>query len=73
MGQDAPFERFPPELTLTIDGAFWSPFGPTYRNEKLQTDLLLCKSISPLKKPVGQMLMIVEGSEQDPEDMEGFV
>ena len=73
LGQFANFERFPPELTLTSEGAFWTPFGPTYRNGRLQTDLLICRTVSPLRKPVGQLLNIVGHSDLDLDNQEGFV
>ena len=73
MGQFANFERFPPELTLTSEGAFWTPFGPTYRNGRLQTDLLICRTITPLNKPVSQLLNIVGSSELELDNQEGFV
>ena len=73
LGQHANFERFPPELTLTTEGAFWTPFGPTYRQGKLQTDLLICRVTSPLSKPVQQLLNILGNSDLDLENQEGFV
>ena len=29
LGVSAPLDRLSPELTVTVDGAFWSPFAPT--------------------------------------------
>jgi MoaA/NifB/PqqE/SkfB family radical SAM enzyme len=72
MGYTPPFETFPPELTLTTAGAFWSPFGPTYINGKLQTDLLICKVTQPLTKPVEQMLGLISNTPFDPAQKEGF-
>ena len=40
-----------PELTLTADGAFWSPFGPTVHAGRLDTDLLLTRQRLPLDGP----------------------
>lgn len=73
MGHTPPFESFPPELTLTTAGAFWSPFGPTYLNGKLQTDLLICKTTQPLSKPVQQMLSLISNTPHNPEQQEGFI
>ena len=51
----------PPELTITADGAFWSPFGPTVQGGRLDTDLLLTRTTLPLATPAGALLRLVEG------------
>lgn len=51
----------PPELTVTADGAFWSPFGPTVRDGRLDTDLLLTRTVDPLAVPAEAMLAAVRG------------
>jgi sulfatase maturation enzyme AslB (radical SAM superfamily) len=51
----------PAELTLTADGAFWSPFGPTVRNGRLDTDLLITRQIDPLRVPATAMVGIAKG------------
>ena len=48
-----------PELTITADGAFWSPFAPTVRNGVLDTDLLLTRTVRPLQRPLDAMLAVV--------------
>ena len=51
-----------PELTLTADGAFWSPFGATSRDGKsLDTELLLTRQIEPLHRPVDALVAAVCG------------
>lgn len=50
------FEQFPPELTITADGAFWSPASPTVFRGRLDIDLLLTRTVSPLSKPALAML-----------------
>ncbi len=51
-----------PELTLTADGAFWSPFGATSRDGKsLDTELLLTRQIEPLHRPVDAFVAAVSG------------
>jgi MoaA/NifB/PqqE/SkfB family radical SAM enzyme len=51
-----------PELTLTADGAFWSPFGATARpGAALDTELLLTRAIEPLARPLGALLDQVRG------------
>ena len=51
----------PPELTVTADGAFWSPFGPTVRGGRLDTDLLVTRTTRPLSTPAAALLRLVEG------------
>lgn len=51
----------PAELTITADGAFWSPFGPTVRNGRLDTDLLITRTIDPLAVPAAALLKLVAG------------
>lgn len=49
----------PPELTVTADGAFWSPFGPTVTGGVLDTDLLLTRTVRPLRRPAEAMLAVL--------------
>jgi MoaA/NifB/PqqE/SkfB family radical SAM enzyme len=51
----------PPELTVTADGAFWSPFGPTVTDGRLDTDLLVTRTTTPLSIPAAALLRLVEG------------
>jgi MoaA/NifB/PqqE/SkfB family radical SAM enzyme len=48
----------PAELTITADGAFWSPFGPTVHNGRLDTDLLITRTTRPLSVPAAAMLKV---------------
>jgi MoaA/NifB/PqqE/SkfB family radical SAM enzyme len=52
LGIDAAKEDLPAELTITADGAFWSPFGPTVVDGRLDTDLLLTRTVRPLSIPL---------------------
>ena len=62
MGIEAGQEQLHPELTLTTDGAYWSPFGATSRDGRtLDTELLLTRQIEPLQRPVAAMLEAVAG------------
>ena len=54
-------EDLPPELTVTADGAFWSPFGPTVEGGRLDTDLLVTRTTRPLARPAAALLRLVEG------------
>ena len=61
MGVEAQVADLPPELTISADGAFWSPFGPTVHSGALDTDLLVSRTTSPLQKPAGILLGLVQG------------
>jgi len=52
--------ELPPELTVTIDGAFWSPFGPTVTDGVLATDLLVTRTIDPLCIPAEALVRLIE-------------
>lgn len=58
MGVTARYLDLEPELTLSADGAFWSPFGPTVQRGVLDTDLLLTRTIRPLSRPLAAMLTV---------------
>ncbi|MEP7045954.1 MAG: hypothetical protein ABI949_04705, partial [Ilumatobacteraceae bacterium] len=51
----------PSELTIAADGAFWGSFGPTVRAGRLDTDLLLTRTILPLSVPAGTLLATLRG------------
>lgn len=55
MGVLARYLDLEPELTITADGAFWSPFAPTVRQGVLDTDLLLTRTVRPLQRPLDAM------------------
>jgi MoaA/NifB/PqqE/SkfB family radical SAM enzyme len=59
MGVVARYLDLEPELTITVDGAFWSPFAPTVRKGVLDTDLLLSRTVRPLQRPLDAMLTVV--------------
>jgi MoaA/NifB/PqqE/SkfB family radical SAM enzyme len=61
MGVMATRDDLDPELTITADGAFWNPFAPTVRGGRLDTDLLLSRTVRPLSTPASTMLRVVEG------------
>ncbi len=58
LGVDAGLADLPAELTITADGAFWSPFGPTVHGGRLDTDLLITRTTRPLSIPARAMLRI---------------
>jgi len=61
MGLVAGAKDIPSELTITADGAFWGSFGPTVSNGRLDTDLLLTRTILPLDIPANALLGALQG------------
>ena len=57
-GVAAGLEQLDPELTLTADGAFYSPVGPTVRGGALDTDLLVSRTTRPVSKPAETLVRI---------------
>jgi MoaA/NifB/PqqE/SkfB family radical SAM enzyme len=51
-----------PELTLSADGAFWSPFAPTVHAGRLDTDLLLTRQRLPLDGPARALLAAADAN-----------
>ena len=66
LGIDAGLSDLPAELTITADGAFWSPFGPTVHGGRLDTDLLLTRTTRPLSVPAAAMLRVASGAASRP-------
>lgn len=64
MGVVARYLDLEPELTVTADGAFWSPFAPTVTRGRLDTDLLLTRTVRPLRRPLEAMLAVAGGRPQ---------
>jgi MoaA/NifB/PqqE/SkfB family radical SAM enzyme len=60
MGVGAEAKDLPPELTITTDGAFWSAFGPTVHGGRLDTDLLVTRTVTPLRVPAMAMLRLLD-------------
>lgn len=48
-----------PELTITADGAFLHPFGPTVRHGVTDLDLLVSRQVLPLERAVERFLRVV--------------
>lgn len=61
LGVTAQARDIPSELTITADGAFWGSFGPTVRGGRLDTDLLLTRTVLPLSIPANALLSAVRG------------
>ncbi|MEP7104262.1 MAG: radical SAM protein [Chloroflexota bacterium] len=62
MGVAVAQRDLPAELTITAEGAFWSPFGPTVRAGRLDTDLLITRTTRPLAVPAAAMLRLAQGA-----------
>ena len=60
LGVEATQSDLPAELTVTADGAFWRPFGPTVRDGRVDTDLLITRTTTPLEVPARALLGLVE-------------
>jgi len=60
MGITARHTDLDPEFTATIDGAFWSPFGPTVAGGVLDVDLLITRITDPLHRAVDRFLDLAE-------------
>ena len=56
LGVFAVARDIPSELTIAADGAFWGSFGPTVRSGRVDTDLLLTRTILPLSVPADALL-----------------
>ncbi len=61
IGVTARAQDIPSELTITSDGAFWGSFGPTVRSGRLDTDLLLTRTVLPLSVPANALLGLLKG------------
>jgi len=61
MGVRAVDTDLAPELTVTVDGAFWSPFGPTVTSGVPDVDLLVTRRTDPLAHAVDRLLDLAEG------------
>ncbi len=48
-----------PELTITADGAFLHPFGPTVRHGVTDLDLLVSRQVAPLERAAERFLRLV--------------
>jgi MoaA/NifB/PqqE/SkfB family radical SAM enzyme len=68
MGVEATLANLPAELTITAEGAFWSPFGPTVHGGRLDTDLLITRTTRPLAVPMRAMERLLGTAGPQPDD-----
>jgi hypothetical protein len=73
MGVSAEVKDLPAELTVTSDGAFWSAFGPTVHGGRLDTDLLVTRTITPLRVPAMAMLRLLDVQPVSPSGESAFI
>ncbi|MDQ6793172.1 MAG: radical SAM protein [Candidatus Dormibacteraeota bacterium] len=66
LGVEAGPADLPAELTISTDGAFWSPFGPTVHGGRLDTDLLLTRVTRPLTRPAAALLEVAGAGSSRP-------
>ena len=62
LGEPVGIEQLSPELTITDDGAFWSPFGPTVVGGRLDTDLMVTRGTRPLRRAAEALVGLVTDS-----------
>jgi MoaA/NifB/PqqE/SkfB family radical SAM enzyme len=62
MGVVAEVKDLHPELTLTADGCFWSPFAPTVQGGRLDTDLMVTRQKLPLEVPTRAWLALAQAN-----------
>ncbi len=75
LGVSVETDVLPADLTLTRMGAFYSPFAPTFIGDRLQTDMLLSRTILPLQIPLRQFLNVIGQAQPSDKsaDRSGFV
>lgn len=61
LGVPVDVSDLPPELTVSVDGAFWSPFAPTVRGGRTDTDLLVTRTTDPLDVAAAALVRLAEG------------
>jgi MoaA/NifB/PqqE/SkfB family radical SAM enzyme len=62
LGEPVGIAQLRPELTISVDGAFSGPFGPTVVDDRVDTDLLVTRAIQPLSRPAEALAGLVAGS-----------
>jgi len=62
LGRQAGPVDLEPELTITADGSFWSPFAPTVTGGRLDTDLMVTRQIAPLRVAAEAMVRMARAS-----------
>lgn len=61
MGTSLEYHQFPPELTFSVNGAYWGAFGPGFTNGRADTDLLITRTLDPVAVPAGALQRLAGG------------
>ncbi len=61
MGRQLEFHEFPAELTFSVDGAWWGPFGPSMTDGRLDTDMLITRTVEPVSVPANALHRLAGG------------
>lgn len=61
MGTELEYHQFPAELTVSVDGAYWGAFGPSFTNGVGDTDLLLTRTIDPIAPAAAALHRVAGG------------
>jgi MoaA/NifB/PqqE/SkfB family radical SAM enzyme len=61
IGQELAFHQYPAELTISVDGAYWGAFGPSFNGGVGDTDLLLTRTIEPIATAADALLRVAGG------------
>jgi hypothetical protein len=64
MGTTLGYHEFPPELTFSVNGAFWGAFGPGFTGGRPDTDLLLTRTVDPVAVPAAALQRLAGGRPQ---------
>lgn len=64
MGTQLAYDQFPPELTFSVNGAYWGAFGPSFTDGRPDTDLLLTRTIDPVAVPAAALQRLAAGRPQ---------
>jgi len=62
LGEEAGIDKLMPEVTITADGVFWSPFAPTVTESRLDTDLMIGRDTRSLAGAATALLTTIDGS-----------
>jgi MoaA/NifB/PqqE/SkfB family radical SAM enzyme len=62
LGEEAGIDRLMPELTITADGVFWSPFAPTVTQGRLDTDLMVGRGSRTLREAANALVATIDRS-----------
>jgi hypothetical protein len=62
LGEEAGIDKLMPEVTITAEGVFGSPFAPTVTESRLDTDLMIGRDTRSLAGAATALLTTIDGS-----------